>query len=88
MGLSGPTMQALTQHFKYTIASEVQAKAVPVAMGGTDVLARARTGTGKTLAFLLPAFERIKGQFWHLAFVLVLVLVLVLFLRSFRHCVA
>lgn len=37
--------------------TEVQAKTYRHAVEGKDVLARARTGTGKTLAFLLPAIE-------------------------------
>ncbi len=39
--------------------TEVQAKTFTAALSGSDVLARARTGTGKTLAFLIPAVERI-----------------------------
>jgi ATP-dependent RNA helicase RhlE len=36
----------------------VQAAAIPQAMAGKDVLATAQTGTGKTLAFLIPIVER------------------------------
>eukprot|EP00977_Amphora_coffeiformis_P007817 scaffold1717_cov169-Amphora_coffeaeformis.AAC.12 len=39
--------------------TEIQAKTFEAASSGRDVLARARTGTGKTVAFLLPAIERI-----------------------------
>jgi len=35
----------------------VQAQAIPPALAGRDVVATAQTGTGKTLAFLLPIFE-------------------------------
>jgi len=35
----------------------VQAQAIPPALEGRDVVATAQTGTGKTLAFLLPIFE-------------------------------
>src|ERR1700728_233648 len=35
----------------------VQAQAIPPAMAGADVVATAQTGTGKTLAFLLPMIE-------------------------------
>src|SRR5450755_531983 len=35
----------------------VQAQAIPPAMAGADVVATAQTGTGKTLAFLLPLLE-------------------------------
>ena len=39
--------------------TEIQAKTFEAASGGNDVLGRARTGTGKTIAFLLPAIERL-----------------------------
>merc|ERR1719453_1624461 len=35
----------------------VQAETLPVIIRGTDVLAKAKTGTGKTLAFLIPSIE-------------------------------
>ncbi len=41
----------------YERATQVQARAIPVAMVGRDVLGAAKTGTGKTLAFLVPAVE-------------------------------
>lgn len=37
-----------------TKATEVQEKAVPMALTGTDVIVRSKTGSGKTFAFLLP----------------------------------
>ena len=37
----------------------VQAQAIPPAMAGVDVVATAQTGTGKTLAFLLPIIEKL-----------------------------
>mmetsp|Transcript_21286 Transcript_21286/g.32768 ORF Transcript_21286/g.32768 Transcript_21286/m.32768 type:complete len:691 (+) Transcript_21286:213-2285(+) len=39
--------------------SEIQSKTWEAAVSGKDVLGRARTGTGKTLAFLLPGVEQI-----------------------------
>ena len=39
--------------------TEIQARTFEAAATGRDVLGRARTGTGKTVAFLLPAIERI-----------------------------
>ncbi|KAJ1841033.1 ATP-dependent DNA/RNA helicase, partial [Coemansia sp. RSA 2708] len=37
----------------------VQAKAIPLALAGKDVLARAKTGSGKTAAYCLPMLHRI-----------------------------
>ena len=46
-----------------TEPTPVQAQAIPPALTGADVIATARTGTGKTLAFLLPIIERLlKGS--------------------------
>ncbi|GAC1421585.1 MAG: hypothetical protein NVSMB62_16680 [Acidobacteriaceae bacterium] len=38
----------------------VQAKAIPPALEGDDILATASTGTGKTLSFLIPMIERLE----------------------------
>ncbi|XP_050068922.1 probable ATP-dependent RNA helicase DDX43 [Anopheles maculipalpis] len=42
--------------------SPIQAQAWPVLLQGEDLIGIAQTGTGKTLAFLLPAFIHIEGQ--------------------------
>jgi ATP-dependent RNA helicase RhlE len=44
---------------KFTIPTPVQAAAIPQALNGKDVLATAQTGTGKTLAFLIPVMEQL-----------------------------
>src|ERR1039457_7684989 len=43
----------------FTIPTAIQAEATPHALAGRDVLATAQTGTGKTLAFLVPMIERL-----------------------------
>src|SRR5271169_1938385 len=43
----------------FTIPTAIQAEAIPHALAGRDVLATAQTGTGKTLAFLVPLVERL-----------------------------
>lgn len=40
----------------------VQAEAIPALRNGRDTIVQAQTGTGKTLAFLLPLYDRIKVQ--------------------------
>ena len=45
-----------------SVPTPVQERAVPAMRAGRDVIAQAQTGTGKTLAFLLPVFEKIKPQ--------------------------
>src|SRR5687768_17865193 len=42
----------------YTIPTPIQAQAIPPALEGRDVLGCARTGTGKTAAFVLPTLAR------------------------------
>jgi len=37
----------------------VQAKAIPLALEGKDILCRARTGSGKTVAYCVPVLERV-----------------------------
>src|ERR1700680_1013899 len=53
----GASLQSnLTRH-GFVQPTPVQAQAIPPALEGRDVVATAQTGTGKTLAFLLPIFE-------------------------------
>ena len=42
---------------RYTHMTPVQAGTLPIIISGVDVLAKAKTGTGKTLAFLIPSIE-------------------------------
>ena len=44
---------------RFSIPTPVQAAAIPHALAGKDVLATAQTGTGKTLAFLIPVIEQL-----------------------------
>ena len=43
----------------YTEATPVQEAAIPFALKGRDILASAKTGTGKTASFLLPIIQRL-----------------------------
>ncbi|KAJ0013096.1 hypothetical protein NQD34_017430 [Periophthalmus magnuspinnatus] len=45
----------------YKVPTPIQRKTVPVILDGKDVVAMARTGSGKTAAFLIPMFEKLKA---------------------------
>jgi superfamily II DNA/RNA helicase len=53
------TKRALKEVFGYTFMSKAQAECIPVALQGQDCFVKARTGNGKTLGFLIPAFEHL-----------------------------
>src|SRR6266496_4771051 len=46
----------------FTIPTAVQAAAIPEALRGSDLVVTAQTGTGKTLAFLIPLIEALTGS--------------------------
>ena len=58
LNLSPAIVQALTAA-GYTAPTPVQAKAIPEAVAGHDLMCSAPTGTGKTAAFVLPALHRL-----------------------------
>jgi len=43
-------------------ATPIQERAIPIISEGKDLIAQAQTGTGKTLAFVLPILEKIKNE--------------------------
>jgi ATP-dependent RNA helicase RhlE len=57
-----PYLQGRLTAAEFVTATEVQAAAIPHALQGKDILATAQTGTGKTLAFLVPIIERLLRQ--------------------------
>ncbi|KAK9726112.1 hypothetical protein RND81_05G191200 [Saponaria officinalis] len=54
--ISQPTKIAI-KHIGFTCMTQIQARAIPPLLEGKDVLGAARTGSGKALAFLIPAVE-------------------------------
>ena len=52
-------MQDRIKHSGFSVPTPVQAAAIPQALQGRDILATAQTGTGKTLAFLIPVMEQL-----------------------------
>jgi superfamily II DNA/RNA helicase len=61
LGLPGPLVAALAEQ-GINAPFAIQARALPDALAGRDVLGRAQTGSGKTLAFGLPLLVRLASQ--------------------------
>jgi ATP-dependent RNA helicase RhlE len=65
LGLSEPLLRDLTAA-GLLVPTPIQARAIPPALEGRDVIGCAQTGTGKTAAFVVPIIERLaalpKGQ--------------------------
>jgi ATP-dependent RNA helicase RhlE len=57
-----PYMKERLSSSGFRIPTPVQAAAIPQALDGKDVLATAQTGTGKTLAFLVPTIEKLLKE--------------------------
>ena len=57
--ISPLTKRAIAEVLCYETLTKVQAETLPLALQGLDLIAKARTGTGKTVAFLLPTIERL-----------------------------
>lgn len=60
-GLGAQTMDVI-RSLHYDTPSSIQSQAIPAIMSGRDVIGVAKTGSGKTVAFLLPMFRHIKDQ--------------------------
>ena len=46
----------------YETATEIQAKSIPIALKGEDIIGSAKTGSGKSLAFLIPTVQYILNH--------------------------
>ena len=57
-----PSLKERLHAARFSVPTPVQAAAIPQALAGKDVVATAQTGTGKTLAFLVPVIEKLLGQ--------------------------
>lgn len=44
--------------------TDIQTQSIPLALKGKDVLGAARTGSGKTLSFLVPVLEMLYRKKW------------------------
>ncbi|KAL8761150.1 MAG: hypothetical protein Q9184_002704 [Pyrenodesmia sp. 2 TL-2023] len=60
-GLGAQSLEVI-QKLGYERPTSIQTQAIPSIMSGRDVIGVAKTGSGKTIAFLLPMFRHIKDQ--------------------------
>jgi ATP-dependent RNA helicase DDX46/PRP5 len=60
-GFGAQIMQVINQ-LQFTTPSSIQSQALPAIMSGRDTIGVAKTGSGKTMAFVLPMFRHIKDQ--------------------------
>jgi len=61
LNLSEPVLRGV-QAAGYTDPTPIQLRAIPVVLGGGDLIASAQTGTGKTAAFALPVLTRLGAH--------------------------
>lgn len=61
LALPDSIMRAITE-LGFENPTDIQARAIPVMREGADVIGRSLTGTGKTMAFAIPAIEMITRQ--------------------------
>jgi ATP-dependent RNA helicase DeaD len=54
-----PKVERAIAEMGFDFATQVQSEAIPLIRTGVDVIARSQTGTGKTVAFAIPAIERV-----------------------------
>ncbi|ORX90974.1 P-loop containing nucleoside triphosphate hydrolase protein [Clohesyomyces aquaticus] len=62
-GLVHPNLiNTITKSMGLTTMTEVQTRTINEALAGVDVIAQAKTGTGKTLGFLIPVIQKIIAE--------------------------
>lgn len=58
LGLT-PKIEKAIGEMGFELATPIQSEAIPLIRSGVDVIARSQTGTGKTIAFAIPALEKV-----------------------------
>jgi ATP-dependent RNA helicase DDX54/DBP10 len=61
MGLTQEVFRGIIKK-GYKVPTPIQRKTIPIILEGRDVVAMARTGSGKTASFLIPLFHKLKGS--------------------------
>ena len=61
MGLNSNLLRAVVRK-GFSVPTPIQRKAIPLVLDGQDVVGMARTGSGKTAAFVLPMIEKLKSH--------------------------
>lgn len=61
LGVSAPISRALLEK-GYLHPTPIQQQAIPAILSGSDVLASAQTGTGKTASFAIPLLQKLADQ--------------------------
>ncbi|KAI1386427.1 ATP-dependent RNA helicase DBP10 [Hypoxylon trugodes] len=61
MGLNANLLRAITRK-GFSVPTPIQRKAIPLVMQRRDVVGMARTGSGKTAAFVIPMIERLRAH--------------------------
>ncbi|KAJ9310880.1 hypothetical protein DTO271D3_8844 [Paecilomyces variotii] len=61
MGLNAHLLKAITRK-GFSVPTPIQRKTIPVILDEQDVVGMARTGSGKTAAFVIPMIEKLKSH--------------------------
>lgn len=70
LGLHESIIEAIS-YMGFKTPTPIQEQAIPIILGGQDLIACAQTGTGKTAAFLLPVLNQISANLSHGALIIV-----------------
>jgi ATP-dependent RNA helicase DeaD len=65
LGISDSLVKTLKSQ-GIAVPTPIQEQAIPLLMGGRDIIAQSQTGTGKTLAFVLPILEKVESSENHI----------------------
>jgi len=65
-----PEVQNIIEQLHFKQPTNIQEKAIPEILQGRSVVGQSKTGSGKTHAYLLPMFHRLKEENNHVQFVI------------------